>query len=155
MLKRILATIAAMLTASVVTYAASINITGTNSEWRFSIFQMGIPRITRDESITATPSGTQITSYQLTAGLNYVTTVASSGDGVRLQNTISSQGSPSGGGLQVVIINASANPLNVFPFSATDTINAGGAGAAFSLAAGKTATFYVGIDNKWYVNLSA
>lgn len=155
MLKRILSAVVAALVVAGAAYGASINITGTNSEFRNSIFQMGIPRITRDESITATPSGTISTSYQLTAGISYVTTVASSGDAVKLPNTVVGSGAPSGGGMQLVIINATSNPMNVFPFQAADTINALSPGAAFSLAAGKTATFIVGIDGKWYVNLSA
>lgn len=135
-------------------YATPLTITGTNSEHRQEIFQVGIPRISRDESITATASGTISTSYQLTAGINYVTTVTTIGDSVKLPSTTGA-GVPSGGGLQIVIINGSANSMGVFPFAATDTINAGGAGAVYALAGGKTATFFVGIDGKWFVNLSA
>lgn len=155
MLKRFLAGMLAVLMTGVLAYGASI--TGTDSEHRFQIFWMGIPRITRDESITATASGTITTAYQITAGLNYVTTVASGGDAVKLPITTGPTlgGGTTGGGLQIVIINAGANALNVFPFQAADTINAGSGGAAYSLAAGKTATFFVGIDGKWFVNLSA
>lgn len=156
MLKRILATLAAVVCAGTFALAASITITGTNSEWRNSIFQMGIPRITRDESITATPSGSITTSYQLTAGISYITTVASSGDGVKLPSTIASTGSPAGGGLMMVIVNgAASNATNIFPFAAADTINAGSGGAAYSLAAGKTAICFAGLDAKWFCVLSA
>lgn len=152
MLKRLLAAALAVALTGAMAVAASITITGTNSEWRNSIFQMGIPRITRDESITATASGSITTAYQLTAGISYVTTVASSGDAVKLPVTTG----PFGGGLMMIIINgAASNAMNIYPFQAADTINAGSAGAAYSLAAGKMATCVVGLDAKWFCQLSA
>lgn len=156
-LERLLAPVlAAALAASVVAIASPLNITGTNTENRASIFQMGVPRITRDESITATASGSISTSYQLTAGISYITTVASSGDSVKLPITTPGGTGPVGGGLQMVIINAAAsNSLNIFPFQAADTINAISAGSAYALAAGKTAICYVGIDGKWFCVVSA
>lgn len=155
MLKRLIAALAAVAVAG--TLAFALNITGTNTEYRNSIFQVGILRISRDESITATPSGSISTAYQLTAGVSYVTTVASSGDAVKLPITTPTSGTvPQGGGLMMVIINgAASNAMNIFPYQAADTINAGSGGAAYSLAAGKTAICFVGIDGKWFCALSA
>lgn len=155
-MKRLLAALAAILCAGALAYAAPLTITGTNSEFKNSIFWVGVPRISRDESITATPSGTISTAYQLSAGISYVTTVATAGDAVKFPPTTGAQyGGQSGGGLQMVIINATANSMNIFPFQASDTINALSGGAAYALANGKTVTCFVGIDGKWYCNLSA
>jgi hypothetical protein len=157
MLKRFLAGLMAIACAGTLGYAASITITGTDTEHRFQIFQMGIPRITRDEGITATASGSITTSYQLTAGISQVTTVASGGDAVKLPATTPTSGTTgTGGGLMMIIVNgAASNSLNIFPFASADTINAGSAGAAYALAAGKTAICIAGADAKWYCVLSA
>lgn len=150
MLKRIIAASLALALSGALGYAASIQITGTNSASKNQIFQMGIPRITRDEGITATPSGSITTSYQLTAGLNQVVTIASTGDGVKLPITTGPSGGTAGGGLLIIVNNAHAsNAVNIFPNQAADTINAITAGGAFSLTAGKTAMFIVTADGKW------
>lgn len=148
-----LAILGAGLLSSVATLqGASLNITGTESKFKNSIFWMGVPRISRDEAITATPSGNITTAYQLTAGISQVTVAASSGDAVKLPLTTGGvQGSTPGGGLLMIVINGQAtNPINVFPAQAADTINALSGGTAFSLGAGKTAMFVVGNDGKWY-----
>lgn len=123
-------------------------LTGTETQWRNSIFQVGMLRLSRDENLTATPSGTVSTSLQLVWGFNRVTTVASSGDGVRLP--------PCVGGRVVVVANAAAaNALNLFPNTSTETINALSAGSAFSLAANKMVIAICGNDGNWYTNLTA
>lgn len=60
-----------------------------------------------------------------------------------------------------VIYNGGANALLVYP-QATEIINAGAVGVAFSVAAGKSAIFFPGKDNgvtpsigAWIANLSA
>lgn len=133
------------------TLAQSLNITGQNTEYRNSIFQVGVLRISRDEAVTATPSGTITTSYALSAGLTQVTTVATAADSVKLPLTTGQQG----GGLVYIVVNATANAMNVFPAQAADTINALSGGTAFSVAAGKTVMFVVASDGKWYGILSA
>lgn len=157
MLKRLFAGLFAVAITGALALAASITITGHNTEWRNSTFQVGIPRISRDESITATASGSITTAYQLTAGVSYVTVVATAGDAVKLPSTTTpadNNGPP--GSLVMIIINADASDsMNIFPFLSTDTINAGSAGAALALAAGKTTTCVVGIAGKWFCNLSA
>lgn len=146
----------AALIASSLTLNA-ITITGVFSANQRQIDWVGIQAITREEAITATASGSITTSYQLTAGISRVSTVASSGDGVKLPS-ISQPGLTStnvNGSLVMVLINAGANSMNVFPQLSTETINAGSAGAAYAVAAGKTATCYVGTSAKWYCSVSA
>lgn len=65
--------------------------------------------------------------------VNFVTTVPAS-SGVRLDSIIPV------GEIQEVV-NLGANALNVYPHSASGTINGGVAGAAQSVATGKTARF--------------
>ena len=136
-------------------FAASVQITGRNSEQRNSIFQMGIPALTRDEAITATAAGTQVNSYQLTAGLSQITVVASGNDSVKLPSTTYTPiipGAPYG--INVVIVNQSANTLGIFPFLSTDTINGGGAGAIFTgTTTGKVADCFVVADGKWWCQI--
>lgn len=155
MLKRILSGLVALVLAGTVGYGASIIITGTNSENRLSIFHVAMLRITRDEAVTATPSPTQANAYQITAGITQVTTVATAGDSLKLPVTTSAPGTPSGGGLMVIVINgAAANSLNVFPQTG-DTINALAANATYAIPANKTVIFFCGADGKWYTNLTA
>lgn len=66
------------------------------------------------DGITATPSGTQVTSYQLTCQTSRVSTVATAGDGVKLP--------PSQAGLEVMVINASTKAITVYG-SSPDTID--------------------------------
>ena len=86
-----------------------------------------------EDAITATPAGTQETSYQLKAAVNNVTVVATANDGVRLPKGFV--------GLEVWIRNSdAADSLRVFPYPATagaasDTINGG---ANFNIASGPT-----------------
>lgn len=55
----------------------------------------------------------------------------------------------------IVIVNHGANTLSVYPGTSAGKIANGSAGAAFSVAATKTATFlYLGSDN-WAASLSA
>lgn len=143
-----IAILAGLAVAATITSGLALTITGTNSENRNSIFEVGILRVARDSAITATPSGSITTSYLLTAGLNRVTTVATAADGVRLPECR--------GGKVIIVINAAAsNAMNVFPYVSTETINALTAGTAFSVAANKMVIFSCAIDGRWYSNLTA
>jgi hypothetical protein len=106
------------------------------------------------DNITATPTGSQSTSLLLTQQNNRITTVTTTGDGVRLPPAIP--------GAAIVVLNdAAVNPCNVWPSSATqggiaggDKINTGAANAAFSLAAsagaaGGPVIFYVFSAGTW------
>ena len=85
-----------------------------------------------------------------------MTTVATIGDGVKLPS-ITQLGSPTSldGAINVVVVNNTANSMNVFPFLATDVIvsngTAGGAGAALAVAALKNADCWASTSlGRWY-----
>lgn len=74
-----------------------------------------------------TATGTVLAdALQLNASVNIVATAAAS-TGVKLPPKVAA-------GTTIVVINNGANAMNVFPATATGTINGGGAGAAKSLA---------------------
>ena len=75
---------------------------------------------------------TQANALALFTAVNIVT-VAAAGTGVVLM--------PAEASAEVDVFNLGANPVLVYPFRATDVINALGAGAGFSVAAGKAAKF--------------
>jgi len=87
---------------------------------------------------------TKATALVIAAAVNVFATVSSS-KGALLP---SATGSPI-----VAIYNGGANALSVYA-AGTDTINAGSAGAAFSVTNAKSATF-IAAGNKWIANLSA
>lgn len=79
------------------------------------------------DSLTAHAGGGITNAIPITAPLARVTTVASAGDSVQLPLALR--------GMEVIVVNdAAANAMNVFP-QATDTINNGAAGAALSVLA--------------------
>lgn len=98
------------------------------------------------DNITAHAGGGQTNATKLTGQLNRVTTVATIADSVML--------TPSLSGLDITVVNAGANSMNVFPVTG-DAINALGANTAFAVAAGKTATFYCITAGQWHSILSA
>jgi hypothetical protein len=58
-------------------------------------------------------------------------------------------------GLQMTVTNAAAaNSMNLFP-NTGDQINAGGANAAYAIAAGKTAQLTCAVAGQWHAVLSA
>jgi hypothetical protein len=82
----------------------------------------------RSVSIGLTAAGTTIAnSLQLTSLVNVVSTAAAS-TGVRLPPNVSI-------GDSVIVQNNGANALNVFPPTASGTLNGGSAGAAVTVAA--------------------
>lgn len=110
------------------------------------------------DNVTAKASGGQATSgasvIPLATTYVRVATVASIADSVTLPPCTTGLGD------EVVIYNAGANSLNVFP-SVGDSINAGAANAAFAIAAAKSASFVVTAFNsntnvgRWNTVLSA
>ena len=96
--------------------------------------------------LTAKAGGGQSGAASLTAMINRVTVVATSGDSAVLPAAVP--------GLQIMAVNAAGNTLNVFP-NGTDQINALGASTAFALPGGKTATFYSANIGQWHSILSA
>lgn len=108
---------------------------GTTATWQ-------TPSAGTDSITTAvTAAGTvQGNATVLTTTLNNVTTVAA-GTGVILPTTAA--------GLRIVVRNGGANTLKVYP-TGTTTINAGGAGVAFSLAVGGVLEFIAMSSTTWY-----
>jgi len=142
--------------AVLATSATALVISGRISQNNREIFQVGIQAMTPEQGITATPSGTQVTSYQLSAGVSFVTTVATIGDGVRLPS-ITAIGPPTNldGAINVIVVNNTANSMNVFPFAATDVIVsagvAGAAGAALAVGTLKNADCWASTAlGRWY-----
>ena len=142
--------------AALATTATALVVTGRISANNREIFQVGIQAVTPEQGITATPSGTQATSYQLSAGVSFVTTVATIGDGVKLPS-ITAIGAPTNldGAINIIVVNNTANSMNVFPFAATDVIvsngTAGGAGAALAIATLKSADCWASTAlGRWY-----
>lgn len=146
MLKKLLYVALGALAVIGIARAGSINLSGSETRWNRSYFEVGMLRMARDSGITAHAGGGQSSAYALTAGLNQITTVASANDSVVLPSATN--------GLVVVVVNAGANSANVFPASG-DKINALSANTAFAVANGKTAIFFVGVDGNWYSILTA
>jgi hypothetical protein len=104
------------------------------------------PTLSYTNGITAHAGGGQGSAVPLTTVINRVTTVGTAGDSVVMP--------ASAPGMQIMVANAAANSMNVFPASG-DAINALGANAAYALAAGKTATLYCANAGQWHALLSA
>jgi len=97
-------------------------------------------------AFTALAGGGQAGATLLTSQIAKVGTVATAGDSVLLPLSTP--------GHERIVVNATANSMNVFPQTG-DTINALSANAAFAMAAGKTAHFYCPAAGQWFCNLSA
>lgn len=122
-------------------------LTGTRSDSKNMIDFVGMLRLNRNETLTATASGTLANSVVLNFGLNRFTTVTTGGDSATLPTLA--------GGVMVVVVNSTVTSMNVFPNAAASTINALSAGTAFAVAAGKTAIFFQANDGNWYAVLTA
>jgi hypothetical protein len=96
--------------------------------------------------ITANPGGGQPNAVQLASNVNRVTTVATAGDSVLLPVATP--------GMAIMVINAAANSLNVFP-SSGDAINVLGANNAFAIAATKVVAFVCANTGQWHTILTA
>jgi hypothetical protein len=91
--------------------------------------------------LTAFAGGGQASALQLAKDVNRVTTVATSGDSVKLP--------PALAGMKVVVINDGANSMNVFP-SSGEQIDALGVDAAFALTTtAKNTTFVCASAGLW------
>lgn len=103
-------------------------------------------------SFSLTATGTTLaTALALPSDFSVFTTVASS-TGARLPTDASGAVTPPD---TYIVVNHGAQTLSVYPGTSSGKIANGSAGAAFSVAANKTATFmYIGSDN-WAASLSA
>jgi hypothetical protein len=142
--------------AALLSSALALSVVGRNSTDNRNILQAGLFALSTDLGVTATASGTQANSYQLTAGFTSVTTVTTIGDSVKLPS-IQTLYSPSNldASLNVVIANTTGNAMNVWPFLTTDAITgngaAGAAGAVMAIAANKTAICWASTAQaRWY-----
>jgi hypothetical protein len=93
-------------------------------------------------ALTANAGGGQGSATGLTAMINRVTTVATIGDSVKLP--------ASAVGLVLIVSNAGANPMDVFP-SSGDAINALAANTAIRINAGTTVAFYCSVAGTWHM----
>lgn len=99
-----------------------------------------------DTAITAYAGGGQTSATPLTKAVNYVATVATAADSVKLPTWEA--------GLAIDVINGSANSMQVFG-AGTDTINDVATATGVAQAAGKAARYIAGPSGKWYRLLSA
>lgn len=90
--------------------------------------------------ITAFATGGQASATQLAAECNYVTTVATGGDSVKLPTAAL--------GLRIVVYNLGANSVDIFPASG-GTIDALAADAAYALASGASREFWGQSATQW------
>lgn len=90
--------------------------------------------------VTASAGSTQATGVLVTAAITRVTTVGTIGDALTLP--------PAVAGMQLVVINAGANSMDVFP-AVGNAINALSADAALAVAANKTVLLVCAIDGTW------
>lgn len=98
------------------------------------------------DGLAANAGGVQAGATPITNMINRFTTVGGIG--------FSSLLPVAAAGLNITVINAGANSMNVFP-AVGDAINALGANVAFALAAGKTAEFFSTVTGQWHSILSA
>ena len=138
------------------TAALALSVLGRDSSNYRNIVQVGLAATSTDLGVTATPTGTQANSYQITAGFTLVTTSTVGPDGIKMPS-ITNFGSPSNldASINVIIANNTANSINVFPFLATDVIVsngvAGAAGAALAITTLKSADCWSATSTgRWY-----
>lgn len=106
----------------------------------------GLQTLSTQDTLTAKAGGGQGGGPTINRMMNRFTTVATLNDSGTLP--------VSANGMQIVIVNAGANSMNVFP-AVGEQINALGANTAFAIASGKTATFYCCTAGQWHSILSA
>jgi len=96
-----------------------------------------------ERNITAGAGGTTAAAYQLSAEYNFIATVTTTNDGVRLPELSSALI-----GSHVKIRNNGANVARIFPFTG-QTINGGAADNPVTVAAGASAEFVADLANDW------
>jgi hypothetical protein len=107
--------------------------------------RLSYPQFSSKNSLTALAGGGQSGAVLLPASINLVATVANPGDSVMLPKE--------GGGKRIVVINAGASSLNVFPNNATDTINSLAVQTAYAVPAGDVIEFVGTGNGKWYASV--
>lgn len=97
-------------------------------------------------SVTAFAGGGQASATALTSDVNFVTTVATAGDSVKLPTAAL--------GKKIVVVNNGAEALNVYPASGA-AIDALGTNAPYSINPGTTQTFLGRSSTAWYSSYTA
>ena len=124
----------------------TLGVTGTDTSGQNMAAQFKYIEGSVEDAITATASGSQTTSYQLTAQVSRISTVATTADGVKLPLAVP--------GMALTVINDGANAAQVFP-TAPDTIDAVTSATGVALSAAKRATFFCVVAGKWQSMLGA
>src|ERR1700730_3567881 len=115
--------------------------TGTDSIRQNQILQVGFLQESAADNIIAFPGGGQANATLLSNELNKVTTVATSGDSVKLP--------PSMPGLTIVVTNKGANSMQVFG-SGADTIDDSAAATGVSQMRGSVVIYACHTAGAWY-----
>lgn len=143
-----LANSAARLMALGLSWELAQQITGSGGSGTGISIQIGAGEhlyASATDAITAKASGNQTNGTQLVSDINRVTTVATAGDAVLLPTAAP--------GLEICVINAAGNAMNVYP-AVGDAVNALGANAAYSQGATSVCVFYCTVVNQWHTNYS-
>jgi hypothetical protein len=117
-------------------------ITGIDELDRSQIDHIGIVRLARNETLTATAGGTLANSAVLNRGMNIATTVVTTNDSFTLPLLT--------GSIQISIVNNGAQVLKVWPDASTGQIDTAGAGVGKTLAVNKMMVLTKGADGLWY-----
>jgi hypothetical protein len=107
--------------------------------------RLSYPQFSSKNSLTALAGGGQTGATLLPASVNVVATVVNPGDSVMLPKE--------GGGKRIVVINAGASSLNVFPNNATDVINSLAVQTAYAVPAGDVIEFVGSGNGQWYASV--
>jgi hypothetical protein len=106
-------------------------------------FSAGFPTQSAVNSLTAFAGGGQGSATPLTAAINRVTTVATIGDSVLLP--------VSKVGMTIIVSNAGAQPMDVFP-AGTEVINSLAASTAVRINNGTTVAFWCSVAGTWHMS---
>ena len=113
---------------------------GTITDSNMSIVN-GLLEMTTSNGLTAHAGGGQASALALTSGINNVTTVATANDSVKLP--------VSAAGMEILVINDSANAMQVFG-AGTDTINDIASATGVSQLAQSAVLYSSPVAGKWY-----
>ncbi len=115
--------------------------TGTNTPATAITSIAGFITQSTATGLTAHAGGGQASALLLTSMMNFVATVATTADSVKLPVSVA--------GLEIVITNGGSNSLQVFG-SGTDTINTIATGTGVAIAAGKTGSYVCYTPGTWF-----
>jgi len=139
------ATGVSQLPNSVVTYTSAVAGLWQSSNLNFG-YNANFQTLSVSTGLTAHSGGTQAAALALTSAINNITTVAAAADSVRLP--------VSAVGMEVVVINNGANPMQVFG-AGTDTINGIATATGVSQLPGSSVTYRVAVVGNWIATLVA